>query len=455
MRTPPLLFVLAALTAAACYDPSYQSPRCGPDGDCPPGLVCSNGENSECRAPAEQCLGRRDAAYAACLADAGVDDDDATPAAKAIQRRCDAEANLGFSACCEDAPDATCAPLPEPPCAAEVPVVDSVAPLARLNDLFTAYGNQGTGWTGGDGVTSLRLPDGRELWTFSDTFLGEVGAGGSRPASAPLVNSSFVVQDGDQLATVDRLPLVGPPDARHFYWAGAGTVEIGDVQVIFQRFTRTGDGMWNFRFDGNVLARWSPDALDQRPVVTPLPSEHGVSWGAAILPAAASGDGYNYIYGVEDVPGGKKYLHVARVEGSLAGPWEYWTDRHSWSRSEAASARRLTDVSNGLGVVRVRGQFLLVTQDSSEAFSNKVVAYAACAPAGPFAGAVTLYRTPESGPFGSYRNGNVYTYNARAHGELSNDDAVVVSYSVNSLVADDVYRDVTIYRPRFLELRLR
>src|SRR5207244_1521048 len=45
---------------------------------------------------------------------------------------------------------------------------------ADLQQMFTAYGNTGEGWTGADGTYSVPLPDGRTAWLFSDTFLGPV-----------------------------------------------------------------------------------------------------------------------------------------------------------------------------------------------------------------------------------------------------------------------------------------
>lgn len=42
---------------------------------------------------------------------------------------------------------------------------------------FARYGDDNTrvdDWTGGDGTHSVRLPDGRTLWLFSDTFLDRI-----------------------------------------------------------------------------------------------------------------------------------------------------------------------------------------------------------------------------------------------------------------------------------------
>ncbi|MEZ0161942.1 hypothetical protein AB8850_29700, partial [Streptomyces griseorubens] len=97
-----------------------------------------------------------------------------------------------------DGGDAGCAPR----------TVVSWAPEPRLTSTFARYGDDDArtdDWTGGDGTHSVRLPDGRLLWLFSDTFLGRVHrppnpAGEPyawRDGTAPLVrNSAVVMRDG-------------------------------------------------------------------------------------------------------------------------------------------------------------------------------------------------------------------------------------------------------------------
>ena len=73
----------------------------------------------------------------------------------------------------------------------------AVVPDTRLNAMWNTYGNQGGHWTGGDATISTPLPDGRDAWLFSDTFLGTVNPNGSRPSDTPLVvHNSMVVQQG-------------------------------------------------------------------------------------------------------------------------------------------------------------------------------------------------------------------------------------------------------------------
>ncbi len=100
------------------------------------------------------------------------------------------------------------------------------------------------------------------------------------------------------------------------------------------------------------------------------------------------------------------------------------------------------------------GGYLLITQDTSEELSAKVVAMTAAAPTGPFAAPVELFTMPEVGPQGSCGMKNVYGYNAHEHPWLRRGRELTISYNVNSLQADDLYADASIYRPRFMRVQL-
>ncbi|WP_345579549.1 hypothetical protein [Nonomuraea rosea] len=204
-----------------------------------------------------------------------------------------------------------------------------------------------------------------------------------------------------------------------------------------------------------------------------LPSSKGVAWGAAVLNRNRSYDGYTYIYGVEDVHEGPieaptavyKYLHVARVHGSdLRLPWQYLDVNGDWMPEESFTTRQYLVGSNGAHVP-VSNEFSvddngrLVTQDSSVAFSGEIYLYKGCSVSGPFGGKTFLYKTTEGGPWGDYGNGNLYTYNAKAHDfvldDASGSESMIISYNMNSLDWHDVYRDIRWYQPRFIKVVLK
>jgi hypothetical protein len=331
----------------------------------------------------------------------------------------------------------------------------SATPNAALNALFNTYGNSGVGWTGADSTYSTPLPDGRRLWMYSDTFLGPVNPDLSRPIDTPFLRNSMIVQDGARLETVHGgtasapTTLLAPASGDNWYWIGAGLAVGGTLNQTVIEFGRTGPGPWDFAWIGTHLARLPVHRLNHVVDITPLPSGAGITWAAWLQPVGSQ----LYVYGVEDL-GASKYLHVARVAGrDLRGRWEYWTGI-GWSTVESDSARVLEGVSNEHSVTPWRGRWLLVTQDTTELFSAKIVAYVGDAPTGPFTGKTLLYTTPETGALGVYGNPNVYTYNPHVHPELSTDRRLLVSYNVNSLDSNDLYEDVTIYRGRFIDVML-
>lgn len=331
----------------------------------------------------------------------------------------------------------------------------SGTPNTALNTLFNTYSDSGVGWTGADSTYSTSLPSGRQLWMFSDTFLGPVNPGGSRPLTTPFLHNSYVVRNGSTLSTIHggtaAAPdsLYHPAAADHWYWLGAGLTINGVVNQILVEFGRTGTGPWDFAWMGTSLARVPAGQLNQPTGIYPLPSATAVTWSGWLQPIG----NYLYVYGVEDL-GASKYLHVARAAGrNLLGQWQFWTGS-GWSTQEADSVRVLEGVSNEHSVTPWRGRWLLVTQDTTELFSTKIVGYLGASPTGPFTGKTLLYSTPETGATGSYGNPNVYTYNPHVHPELSTDSRLLVSYNVNSFNGDDLYQDVSIYRPRFIDVTL-
>jgi hypothetical protein len=315
-----------------------------------------------------------------------------------------------------------------------------------LNDMFQAYGDTSGQWLGADRTASVRLPDGRVLWLFSDTFLGSPAPDGSRPASAPLIHNSAIVQDGRALgATVQggspRTPssLIPAEKDDEFYWVGDASVSGGDVQVLVNRYGRTGAGPLDHKLRGTALAELDLPGL-RAEAIEPLPLGDRVSWGSEVLP---DGD-HTYVYGTE-AAGGMKFAHLARVAGTdLREPWEFWTGS-GWSPREAESARVLSGVGTNYGVRRVRGRYVLVTHENNLMFSSDFVAYTADSPTGPFAGPQYLFRAPETDA------GNI-VYDADLHPDLARPGKLLVSYNVNNLDDRVAYADASIYRPRFVEV---
>ncbi|MFI9415040.1 amidase family protein [Nocardia gamkensis] len=333
-------------------------------------------------------------------------------------------------------------------------VVEAV-PHTELTAALATYGDTGDGWTGADSTYSRRLPDGRHLWMFSDTFLGTVHPDGSRPATSPMVKNTFVVDDQGRLSTVhggtaDAPTAVVPSPKGQMLWVGGGYVTGNILDIMLVRFVNNDpdDLMWGLTWDENVLARFDADDLSLIDL-TPMPSQAGVMWSAWL-----DYDGtHTYVYGTEE-SGSDKYMHVARVSGDdLRARWEFF-DGEGWTPNENDSARIMPGVANEYSVTRWRDRYLLITQDTSAPFSAEIWAYLSDSPTGPFTSPTLVYRAPEAGATGSFGDPNVYAYNAHEHPDLRSGDTLIVSYNVNSLDFEGVVSDVSKYRPRFVTVRL-
>lgn len=335
--------------------------------------------------------------------------------------------------------------------------VQGAAPHART-DLFASYGDTSGSWVGGDSTYSVELKDGTTAWLFSDTVLGTVVDGAVDEDTMGFINNSAVLeQDGVLTKTVSgwgdegREALFPPPAEDAWYWLGAGyPAPNGDLHIGLNRYDRFGPGLWDWAWNHTAIATVDSKTWQVKHI-RPAAGDSPVQWTSWYERA----EGKTYVYGVHD-QGDLKQAHVARVAGhdvSRVDKWEYWTGT-KWSRDAADSAPILDHVANEYSVTKFRDGYLFLTQDTSESFSTKVVAYTSCSPTGPFVQQVELFDTPETGEEGSYGDPNIYTYNAHVHPHLSDDGSLVVSYNVNTFDDEHIFDDVTIYRPRFWAVTL-
>lgn len=314
------------------------------------------------------------------------------------------------------------------------------------NNLFTRYGN---GWTGGDAVYSIALPDSRVLWLFGDSFLDTVYADRSRPGSS-LIRNTFMVQQGKVFTTLvggtidDPSPMVGTDDPdNEWYWPLDGTVVGDELHIFMAYFIRTGSGAWDFSYQRTDRVTYSLPAITETSRTT-VSENPDVEYGAAVM---EDGD-YIYIYGAEFVPL-TKYLQVARVPAdNISAPWEYY-DGSAWSASFPGDDGRLVkgnglpvDVSAQFSVFYHEGKYRLLTQEGF--LGPKIHTYESTSPTGPWKKKTLVYTTPESG--------SLFTYNALIHPEIvkPGSSSILMSYCVNTSNFFELFSNADSYRPYFV-----
>ncbi|MFF5496505.1 DUF4185 domain-containing protein [Streptomyces aquilus] len=372
----------------------------------------------------------------------------------------------------EDRPDARgCVPR----------TVGSWSADEQLTSEFARYGDDATradDWTGGDGTHSVRLPDGRVLWLFSDTYLGQVYAppnpvGESyawRDTAAPLVRNSAVLMRDGRLESTLPAPLFPDPAPNQWRWPVAARVEPrspgSSKQVLrvllWVRTAAAAPWIYGTPTATEVATLSLPDlrvesivkVLDQQ--LVPDPSRR-VLFGTTL----AEEGGWTYVFGGDDGQAASRPVssaYAARVpDGRLGEPgaWQYW-DGSGWRAGAGPAAvlgdeRRRTGVGSAFSVVRADGTYVLFTMAAGTAGLTTVTSYWSCAPSGPWHGPTKDF-TP------ALPQGQVAAYNPQVHPALGG-GRLVLSYDVNWLdpaaAAAQLNRNVSLYRPRFVTLRLK
>jgi hypothetical protein len=326
----------------------------------------------------------------------------------------------------------------------------------------------------------VRLPDGRVLWLFSDTYLGQVHGPPNpvgepyawRDASAPLVrNSAVVMSRSGRLVGTLPVPLFSDPAPDQWRWPVAARVEprspgSSEQVVRVLLWTRAiGAYPWIYGVPtATEVATLTLLDLRVESVVRILDQQQVPDASRRVLfgTTMVAEGGWTYVFGGGDGRAASRpasQAYVARVpRGRLDRPaaWRYW-DGSAWTsrpkpRAVLGDGRR-TGVGSAFTVVRERGSYVLFTMATGSRGLTEVTSYWACTVTGPWHGPARGFGPP-------LPPGEVAAYNPQAHPELSGGGRLVLSYDVNVLAATgasaqaNLSRNVSLYRPRFVTLRL-
>jgi hypothetical protein len=324
------------------------------------------------------------------------------------------------------------------------------------------------GWIGGDAAYSVALGPGRILWLFGDTLLGTVKDGG-RPG-AKMVNNTIGIQNGRGKESAVRFvsgkaeggkatAFFTPTDGKGWLWPHAG-IRIGDRLFLFlQQVEKTADpGVLGFR----PVAQWlavieNPEDEPEKWKIT----QHKVpfaafgmkrerSWGAALL---ADG-GFVYVHGTDEERGqgiGKRRLTVARVPAEKLADFSAWRFRTAdgWSDKPEEAAGLTAGLATEFSVSPVPGGKGFVLVYTENGLGTRIVGRFADAPDGPWSEPVLLYRCPETA-----RDKGLFCYSAKAHA-WATEEGLLITYCVNAWDFGRLFRDETVYRPRFVLVKFQ
>ncbi|GAB3908911.1 hypothetical protein GCM10028803_45510 [Larkinella knui] len=331
-------------------------------------------------------------------------------------------------------------------------------PKAQVDEQYNHFFTRYDGWTGGDGVYSTRLPDGRIVWTFGDTFLGLVKSDRTRLASQnEMVRNAVMIQTGETFDSFKTLnqgastPKAGQTYFTHakqkggkdWYWPLDATVYNVKLQVLLSHIEKTGSGAWDFKNASIDIAICS---LTTGTVEKIIANKYQGPWGygGAVCEAA---DGYTYLYGV--IHGNlTTNVVVARApKGDLTGNWQYWNGSQWGSQPNDYSIYK--DASDQFSVFQSGTRYYLFTQEI--VFGRRLFLSESSSPIGPWTAKRLLYTVPpEQG------TGKVFTYNALVHPELSRNGDLMISYCVNATDFADHFNSpgsADRYRPYFIRVK--
>ncbi len=322
----------------------------------------------------------------------------------------------------------------------------------QWQSLFDGLSGQ---WAGGDGASSTRLPDGRVLWLFGDTYVGGTMTTGARAPGTRLVRNSLVVTRGSCAAPVATTGDALPGRSGSWLWpthavvTWAGSAGVPTRLVVFaQRVVRTSADAFGFRRTGtatiSLTVPWN--GIPVVGAVRDLPTTD-ILWGASVVTDGTT----TWVYGTrsdaEPLVFGRA-LFLARAPTVTVGDTMTWRYRTAsgWSTHPggAVAVRPARDgVSTVPSATRVASGYVIVTK-AEEFLDDHVVALWAPNAWGPWT-TTNLFEAPSTT--------DVLRYSpAVVAGSPGSRAVVVVSRTATTLVG--IAHDADDTRPSFTDVRL-
>lgn len=357
------------------------------------------------------------------------------------------------------------------------------------------------GWTGGDVAGTVDLGDGRTVWVFGDSWIGNV-ANGRHASGSHMINNAIAIQRHSSLGKgraphYEQISLFWGPDNEkkkptawivpekqadtHWFWPSGGGLVVpgpsGQSRLILFLFhlTKRGekDSAWNFKHVGSAMAivdnvqspvrDWKvrqiiiPYNIGAKEIAGDAPVRE-TNWGVgALLRKERAGNAartYLYIYGIHNAQPTNKQLLLARVvpeDVEQLDQWEFHAGEDRWSSKMADAVHVADRMASELSVCEVvaNGNSTFIIVHSEPLFGRRILLRSAPAPSGPWSKATPVYTVP-----GLDRGKDYFTYAAKGHLHLSRDNELLTTYIINANNIWDMAVDAAIYRPRFVRVPL-
>jgi hypothetical protein len=337
------------------------------------------------------------------------------------------------------------------------------------------------GWLGADAAYSIPLESGKSLWLFGDTFVGSRTARTRTRQTAMPRNSIGISQCDNQHCSVQYFwNRMYQPRPRAFFdiadpewfWPLDGFIAQGSLYVVLEEMHAVGSGAFGFGYSGVTLAT-VPNYKDP-PALWKIHYEKIVSGDSAIpgvavvagqpdfnpYPKDPHGAGWVYFFTLRKLD--KKSVialtrmpiadlsHVAQAKGK----WQYLSVSDGWQPWTAAAelpANTKTVLNDGYTEFTVRyhpqqGRWVAVAP-STRLTEGRAVFSSAPALEGPWSVPQTLLEYPEMKKTNHDYTSNVFCYAAKEHPEFEASGALVFTYACNSLVEEEIFKNMDLYHP--------
>ena len=344
-----------------------------------------------------------------------------------------------------------------------LPAFGKAEPMPEMDALFRPT----DGWIGADGAHSVDLTNQRTLWLYSDTWVGKVRNG--KRTDATMVNNTLAIQEGrGPKAHVEFIirrdaqgkptAFIAPADGNGFNWLQAGAMVDNKVILLLSQIEKTkAGGAFGFKQVGQWLGivtnpldaplTWK---IEQHKLANVLfASKRTLTWGAALL---VDGD-YFYVYGTDEdartFGGPDRHVILARVplhEAADVKAWRYF-GKDGWKTDFHEAARIANEMASEGSVTYIPALKHYVLVYTQIGFSDKIRARTAPNPWGPWSEPVTVFQCPDVS-----WDKRIFCYAAKAHGEQTTANELIVTYADNSFDFWHVAADARLYWPRFVRV---
>jgi hypothetical protein len=336
--------------------------------------------------------------------------------------------------------------------ASQLPLAPTSLDPASINTKWTNIFDrkqQPRGWIMGDGGASLALPDGRELFMWADTMIGTVSASGAVDPFWSFVHNSLTTTDssggnfttyisgaaGSESAYIPNVPA-RPKNQR---WPYSGVVSGNSVSLMANEWTPDPAGFNGLSYTGNVwVIKLDLPSLTINSTTQIISQDSAIEWGSFIYDDDPT---YTYVFGHQNLANNARQTFVYRVaKGQLDAPRQYRVGQGSWTSDRSLAVPLIQKELQSVTFIdgEFRGLFI-------DALSSTIgQAHAATLDGTWSVLPAPVYTIPEA------TNPKLLEYMPRIHPNLSSNNGVVMSYSVDAWAFQDTLTYSANYRPEFI-----